>query len=62
MADYPGAIDSASSLYSPVDAFSTKPLETTTTGAVNAGDSTINVSSTSGGFAAGYGVLSIDTN
>jgi hypothetical protein len=60
MANYPGAIDGAASLYTPVDAFSGKPLETTTTGAVLAGDSTINVSSTSGGFAASYGVLSID--
>src|SRR5574340_484686 len=60
MADYPGAIDSAASLYSPVDAFSTKPLETTITGAVLVGDSTISVASTAGGFAAAYGVLSID--
>jgi hypothetical protein len=60
MADYPGAIDSAASLFSPVDAFSGRPLETTTTAAVNAGDSTVNVSSTSGGFAANYGILSID--
>ncbi|HWQ56329.1 MAG TPA: carbohydrate binding domain-containing protein [Bryobacteraceae bacterium] len=60
MANYPGAIDSAASMYSPVDAFSAKPLETTTTGAVLAGDSTINVASTSGGFAATYGILSID--
>jgi hypothetical protein len=60
MANYPGAIDSAASLYTPVDAFSTKPLETTTTIAVQAGDSTISVASSSGGFAASYGVLSID--
>ena len=60
MANYPGAIDSAASLYSPVDAFSAKPLETTTTGAVLAGDSTINVAATSGGFVATYGILSID--
>ncbi len=60
MANYPGAIDSAASLYTPVDAFSAKPLETTTTGAVLAGDSTINVASTAGGFAATYGILSID--
>ena len=59
-ANYPGAIDGAASLYTPVDAFSDRPLETTTTGAVLAGDSTINVSSTSGGFAASYGILSID--
>ncbi|MCC6391834.1 MAG: hypothetical protein IT167_14635 [Bryobacterales bacterium] len=58
--DYPGAIDSAASLCTPVDAFSSKPLETTATGAVLAGDSTISVASTSGGFAASYGVLSID--
>jgi hypothetical protein len=57
MADYPGAIDSASSLYTPVNAFSGTPLETTTT--VLVGDSTINVASTSG-FAASYGILSID--
>ena len=60
MANYPGAIDSAASLYTPVDSFSAKPLETTTTGAVLAGDSTINVAATSGGFAATYGILSID--
>ena len=59
MADYPGAIDSASRLYTPVNAFSGMPLETTTTGAVLAGDSTINVASTSG-FAASYGILSLD--
>jgi hypothetical protein len=59
-ANYPGAIDGAASLYSPVDAFSDRSLETTTTGAVLAGDSTINVASTSGGFAASYGILSID--
>ncbi len=59
MADYPGSIDSASSLYSPVNAFSGTPLESTTTGAVMAGDSTISVASTSG-FAASYGILSID--
>jgi hypothetical protein len=58
--NYPGAIDSAASLYTPVDAFSTKPLETTTLSSVQAGDSTISVASTSGGFAASYGVLSID--
>ncbi len=60
MANYPGAIDSAASLYTPVDAFSAKPLETATTGAVQASDSSISVASTSGGFAASYGVLSID--
>jgi hypothetical protein len=60
MANYPGAIDSAASLYTPVNAFSGAPLETTTSGAVQAGDSTINVASTSGGFAASYGILSID--
>ena len=41
MSNYPGAIDGAASLYSPVDAFSGAPLETTTTGAVLPGDSTI---------------------
>lgn len=60
MANYPGEIDSAASLYSPVNAFSGAPLETTVSGAVLAGDSTINVASTSGGFAATYGILSID--
>jgi hypothetical protein len=58
--NYPGAIDSAASLYTPVNAFSGAPLETTTSGAVQAGDSTINVASTTGGFAASYGILSID--
>ena len=60
MANYPGAIDSAASLYTPVDAFSAKPVETTTTAQVNPGDSTISVVSTTGGFAASYGVLSLD--
>ena len=60
MANYPGAIDSAASMYTPVDASSAKPLETTATSAVLAGDSTINVASTTGGFAATYGILSID--
>jgi len=60
MANYPTAMDGPSTLYSPVDAFSTKPLETTATGAIGAGDSTISVASTVGGFAATYGVLSID--
>ncbi|MCC6389183.1 MAG: hypothetical protein IT167_01175 [Bryobacterales bacterium] len=60
MSNFPSAIDTAATLYSPVDAFSTKPLETTTTGAVGAGDSTISVQSTAAGFADAYGVLSID--
>jgi hypothetical protein len=30
VANYPGAFDSAASLFTPVDAFSGKPLETTT--------------------------------
>jgi hypothetical protein len=60
MAKYPTELDDASSLYSPADAFSTKPLDTTTTTIVLVGDSTISVSSTSGGFAATYGILSID--
>jgi len=59
MANYPGAIDDASSLYSPVDAFSTKPLETTASQQILVGDSTITVGSTSG-FATAYGILSID--
>jgi len=60
MANYPNAMDGPSTLYSPVDAFSTKPLETTANGAIGTGDSTINVPSTMGGFAATYGILSID--
>ncbi len=60
MANYPTAMDGLSTLYSPVDAFSTKPLETTATAAIGAGDSTISVASTAGGFAATYGILSID--
>jgi hypothetical protein len=60
MSDYPGAIDAASTLYSPVNAFSTKSLETTAAGAIGAGDSSISVGSTAGGFAAAYGILSID--
>ena len=60
MANFPTAIDGPATLYSPVDAFSTKPLETTANGAIGAGDSTINVPSTMGGFAATFGILSID--
>ncbi|MCL4797528.1 MAG: hypothetical protein KJZ84_23390 [Bryobacteraceae bacterium] len=57
---YPTAIDDASSLFSPADAFSTKPLETITTMLVQANDSTISVVSAGGGFADEYGILSID--
>ena len=60
MTNYPAAIDGASTLYAPADAFSTKPLETTATVAIGAGDSTISVASTAGGFADAYGVLSIN--
>jgi hypothetical protein len=60
MANFPTAIDGPATLYSPVDALSTKPLETTANGAIGAGDSTINVPSTMGGFAATFGILSID--
>ena len=60
MSNFPTAIDAAPTLYSPVDAFSTKPLETTANGAIGANDSTINVPSTMGGFAATFGILSID--
>ncbi|MBI4904865.1 MAG: carbohydrate binding domain-containing protein [Acidobacteria bacterium] len=59
MANYPSAIDDASSLYSPADAFSTKPLNTTATQLILAGDSTVSVASTDG-FAATYGILSIN--
>jgi hypothetical protein len=57
---FPSAIDDASSLFAPVDAFQSKPLETTATNAIGAGDSTISVESTSVGFADAYGILSID--
>jgi hypothetical protein len=60
MTNYPSSIDAPSTLYTPADAFSTKPLETTATASVGAGDSTISVSSTTLGFADAYGVLSID--
>jgi hypothetical protein len=59
MSSFPASIDGAASLYSPVDAFSTKPLETTASQQILAGDSTINVGSTNG-FAPAYGILSID--
>ncbi len=59
MANYPSAIDDASSLYSPADAFLTKPLDTTATQQILAGDSTVSVASTDG-FAATYGILSIN--
>jgi hypothetical protein len=60
MAKFPTAIDDASSLFTPVDAFQSKPLETTATNAIGAGDSTISVASSSMGFADAYGILSID--
>jgi hypothetical protein len=60
MPRFPTAIDDASSLFSPADAFSTKPLETITTMLVQANDSTISVESAGGGFADEYGILSID--
>ncbi len=60
MSQYPNAIDDASSLYSPADAFSAKPLETVTTMPVYSGDTTISVESTGVGFPDEYGILSID--
>lgn len=60
MANFPTAVDDASSLFTPVDAFQAKPLETTATNAIGAGDSTISVVSTSLGFAAAYGILSVN--
>jgi len=57
---FPNSIDDASSLYSPADAFSAKPLETITTMPVYAGDTTISVESTGVGFPDEYGILSID--
>ena len=60
MAKFPSEIDDPSSLFTPVDAFQSKPLETTATNAIGAGDSTISVESTSVGFADVYGILSID--
>ena len=59
MSNYPNSLDDPSTLYSPVDAFSNRPLETTTTAQVLPGDTTISVASTEG-FAASYGILSID--
>ncbi len=59
MSNYPNSMDGPSTLYSPVDAFSIRPLETATTAQVLAGDTTIGVASTDG-FAASYGILSID--
>jgi len=58
MSDFPASIDGPSSLYSPVDAFSTKPLETAASQQILPGDSAISVASTDG-FAASYGILSI---
>ena len=60
MSNYPNAIDDASSLYSPADAFSARTLETVTTMMVYAGDTTISVESTGVGFPDEYGILSID--
>ena len=60
MSKFPAGIDDATSLFTPVDAFQSKPLETTATNAIGVGDSTISVASTSMGFADVYGILSID--
>jgi len=57
---FPNSIDDTSSLYSPADAFSAKPLETITTMPVYASDTTISVESTGVGFPDEYGILSID--
>jgi hypothetical protein len=57
---FPNSIDDASSLYSPADAFSAKPLETITTMPVYAGDTSISVESTGVGFPDEYGILSLD--
>jgi hypothetical protein len=57
---FPNSIDDASSLYSPADAFSAKPLETITTMPVYAVDTTISVESTGVGFPGEYGILSIN--
>jgi hypothetical protein len=57
---FPNSIDDASSLYSPADAFSAKPLETIATMPVYAGDTTISVESTGVGFPDESGILSID--
>jgi hypothetical protein len=57
---FPNSIDDASSLYSPADAFSAKPLETIATMPVYANDTTISVESTGVGFSDEYGILSID--
>jgi hypothetical protein len=59
MSDFPNALDGPATLYSPVDAFSTRPLETSAAQQILAGDTTISVVSTDG-FAASYGILSID--
>jgi len=59
MSNFPNTIDGPATLYSPVDAFSSRPLETTTAVPVLAGDTTISVGSTDG-FAPSYGILSID--
>ncbi len=59
MSNFPNSIDGPTTLYSPVDAFSTRPLETTATQQILAGDTTISVASTDG-FAAAFGILSID--
>jgi hypothetical protein len=58
MSNFPSSIDGPSTLFSPRDAFSTAPLETQTTAAISAGDTTIPVMAT-GGFADAYGILSI---
>jgi len=57
---FPNSMDDASSLFSPADAFSAKPLETITTMPVYTSDTTISVESTGVGFPDEYGILSID--
>jgi len=59
LSTYPTAIDDAASLYTPVDALSSRTLQTTASVQILAGDSSISVASAAG-FADAYGILSID--
>lgn len=60
MSQYPTAVDDNSTLYVPVDASSTKSLETVTTALCTDTDASIQVADTTAGFAASHGVLSIE--
>lgn len=59
MSNYPTVVDDASSLYAPIDVYSTKPGRTTTTASCLSSDASIQVADTTTGFPAAYGIITI---